>query len=64
MAAGAPVASAGIAAKEPTLMRLSHINVTLPEGCEDLARAFYGAQFGLREIVKPGALSSAGRSLV
>jgi hypothetical protein len=41
-------------------MRLSHINVTLPEGCEDLAQAFYGAPFGLREIVKPEALRARG----
>lgn len=41
-------------------MRLSHINVTMPEGCEDLARSFYGAQLGLREIAKPEALRARG----
>lgn len=41
-------------------MRLSHVNVTMPEGCEDLARSFYGGQLRLREIAKPEALRSRG----
>ena len=41
-------------------MRLTHINVTMPEGCEDLARAFYGAQLGLQEIPKPEPFRARG----
>lgn len=41
-------------------MRLSHINVTMPKGAEDLARAFYAGQLGLREIPKPEPLRVRG----
>lgn len=41
-------------------MRLSHVNVTLPPGREDDARAFYGALLGLREIPKPEPLRARG----
>jgi len=41
-------------------MRLSHINVSMPKGGEDLARAFYTGQLGLREIPKPEPLRVRG----
>jgi catechol 2,3-dioxygenase-like lactoylglutathione lyase family enzyme len=41
-------------------MRLSHINVTMPKGSEDVARDFYGGLLGLREIPKPGPLRVRG----
>lgn len=41
-------------------MRLSHINVTMPKGGEDTARAFYGKLLGLPEIPKPEALRGRG----
>jgi hypothetical protein len=41
-------------------MRLSHINVTMPKGSEDIARSFYGGLLGLREIPKPEAVRSRG----
>jgi catechol 2,3-dioxygenase-like lactoylglutathione lyase family enzyme len=41
-------------------MHLSHINVTMPKGCEDVARAFYGGHLGLREIPKPEPLRVRG----
>lgn len=41
-------------------MRLSHINVTMSKGSEDIARAFYGALLGLREIPKPEPLRVRG----
>lgn len=41
-------------------MRLSHVNITLPKGQEDLARTFYGEHLGLREIPKPEELRSRG----
>ena len=43
-----------------THMRLSHINVTMPKGSEDIARSFYGGLLGLREIPKPEAVRSRG----
>jgi catechol 2,3-dioxygenase-like lactoylglutathione lyase family enzyme len=41
-------------------MRLSHINVTMPKGGEDLARAFYTGLLGLREIPKPESMRLRG----
>jgi len=41
-------------------MRLSHINVTMPKGAGDAARAFYGGLLGLREIPKPEPLRVRG----
>lgn len=41
-------------------MRLSHINITLPKGCEDAARAFYSGLLGLKEIPKPEAIRHRG----
>src|SRR5579863_10552214 len=41
-------------------MRLSHINVTMPKGSEEIARAFYGSLLGLKEIPKPEAIRGRG----
>jgi catechol 2,3-dioxygenase-like lactoylglutathione lyase family enzyme len=41
-------------------MRLSHVNVTMPKGSEDIARSFYGGLLGLREIPKPEAVRGRG----
>src|SRR5262245_41342059 len=41
-------------------MHLSHINVTMPKGSEDIARSFYGGHLGLREIPKPELLRVRG----
>jgi catechol 2,3-dioxygenase-like lactoylglutathione lyase family enzyme len=41
-------------------MQLSHVNVTMPTGAEDTARAFYGALLGLREIPKPEPFRARG----
>jgi catechol 2,3-dioxygenase-like lactoylglutathione lyase family enzyme len=41
-------------------MKLSHINVSMPKGSEDLARAFYTGKLGLREIPKPEPLHVRG----
>src|SRR3954454_4703667 len=41
-------------------MQLSHINITMPKGCEDVARSFYGGLLGLREVPKPEALRARG----
>ena len=41
-------------------MRLSHINLTLPQGGEDIARSFYGGLLGLKEIPKPESIRHRG----
>ena len=41
-------------------MRLSHVNISMPKGSEDMARAFYTDQLGLREIPKPESLRVRG----
>jgi catechol 2,3-dioxygenase-like lactoylglutathione lyase family enzyme len=42
------------------IMQLSHINVTMPTGCEDTARSFYTGLLGLREIPKPESIRNRG----
>jgi len=41
-------------------LRLTHINVTMPKGCEDKARVFYAGLLGLREIPKPEPIRIRG----
>jgi catechol 2,3-dioxygenase-like lactoylglutathione lyase family enzyme len=41
-------------------MRLDHVQVAAPLGCEDEARAFYGGVLGLSELEKPASLASRG----
>lgn len=41
-------------------MKLSHLNVTMPKGGEDLARSFYTGHLGLREIPKPEPIRLRG----
>ena len=41
-------------------MRLDHVQVAAPPGCEQEARAFYGGVLGLREIEKPTSLAARG----
>ena len=41
-------------------MKLSHVNVTMPPGNEDQARAFYTGLLGLPEIPKPESIRSRG----
>ena len=40
--------------------RLNHVQLTLPAGAEDAARAFYGKLLGFQEINKPEPLKSRG----
>ena len=40
--------------------RLDHVQVAIPAGEEDLARAFYGKLLGLSEIPKPPELERSG----
>jgi catechol 2,3-dioxygenase-like lactoylglutathione lyase family enzyme len=41
-------------------MRLSHINITMPKGGEETARAFYGGLLGLKEVPKPESIRGRG----
>jgi catechol 2,3-dioxygenase-like lactoylglutathione lyase family enzyme len=41
-------------------MRLSHVNITMPKGGEDAARAFYGGLLNLTEIPKPESIRNRG----
>jgi catechol 2,3-dioxygenase-like lactoylglutathione lyase family enzyme len=41
-------------------MRLSHINITMPNGHEEMARSFYAGHLGLLEIPKPESLRVRG----
>ncbi len=43
-----------------TVLRIDHVQVAAPPGCEAAARAFYGGLLGLEEIPKPGLLASLG----
>ena len=41
-------------------MRLDHVQVAAPAGCEAQARAFYGELLGLPEVEKPEPLRASG----
>jgi catechol 2,3-dioxygenase-like lactoylglutathione lyase family enzyme len=42
------------------IMRINHVQITIPNGAEETARAFYCGVLGLTEIDKPEALRSRG----
>src|SRR5262249_30192752 len=52
--------SARRVARPHFLVRLSHLNITMPRGEEDAARAFYSGLLGLTEIPKPEPLRARG----
>ena len=37
-----------------------HVQVAIPRGCEDAARAFYGVMLGMSEVAKPPVLAVRG----
>ena len=41
-------------------MRLDHVQLAAPPGCEDAARAFYGGLRGLDQIAKPEPMRASG----
>jgi len=43
-----------------TVTGIDHVQVAAPRGCEEDARAFYGALLGLEEIPKPEPLRARG----
>ena len=42
------------------IVGIDHVQLTMPAGGEDAARAFYGGLLGLTEVPKPGPLSGRG----
>lgn len=42
------------------ILGLDHVQVAIPTGGEDAARAFYGTLLGMTEVVKPPALAVRG----
>ena len=44
----------------PLLLRLDHVQLAMPAGGEDTARAFYADLLGLPETVKPPNLAARG----
>jgi catechol 2,3-dioxygenase-like lactoylglutathione lyase family enzyme len=45
---------------DPTLVAIDHVQLGMPAGAEDRARAFYGGVLGLREVAKPPPLAGRG----
>ena len=45
---------------EPLVRGFDHVQVTIPRGAEERARAFYGTLLGLKETAKPGPLADRG----
>jgi catechol 2,3-dioxygenase-like lactoylglutathione lyase family enzyme len=43
-----------------TITRLNHVQITIPKGAEEPARAFYCGLLGLHEIEKPDSLKGRG----
>ncbi len=44
----------------PTLLGLDHVQIAIPRGGEDRARAFYAGVLGMTEVPKPAALAARG----
>ncbi|MEO6503702.1 MAG: VOC family protein [Jatrophihabitantaceae bacterium] len=42
------------------ILGLDHVQVAIPTGAEDAARAFYGSLLGMTEVAKPAALAGRG----
>jgi catechol 2,3-dioxygenase-like lactoylglutathione lyase family enzyme len=42
------------------ILRLDHVQLTIPKGMEDAARAFYCDTLGMTEVEKPEALKGRG----
>lgn len=44
----------------PPLLGLDHVQIAIPKGAEERARAFYVGVLGLTEVPKPSALAARG----
>jgi len=42
------------------ILALDHVQVAIPAGGENVARAFYGSLLGMAEVAKPAALATRG----
>jgi catechol 2,3-dioxygenase-like lactoylglutathione lyase family enzyme len=42
------------------ISRIDHVQLAMPAGGEDLARAFYGGALGIQEVPKPAHLAKRG----
>lgn len=42
------------------VIRIDHLQIAAPEGCEEASREFYGTILGMKEIEKPEALRARG----
>jgi catechol 2,3-dioxygenase-like lactoylglutathione lyase family enzyme len=47
-------------ATQARLTGIDHVQLAIPAGAEDRARAFYGGLLGLTEVPKPAALAARG----
>ena len=45
---------------QPALRGIDHVQLAMPSGGEDLARAFYGGVLGIPEVPKPPSLAGRG----
>lgn len=43
-----------------TISGIDHVQVAIPQGSEDAARAYYGTLLGMTEVPKPPALAARG----
>ncbi len=43
-----------------SILAIDHVQLAMPEGREDVARAFYAGVLGLQEVVKPEMLAGRG----
>jgi catechol 2,3-dioxygenase-like lactoylglutathione lyase family enzyme len=43
-----------------SILGIDHVQVAVPRGCEDDARAFYGRLLGMEEVPKPEAIRGRG----
>ena len=43
-----------------SLLKIDHIQVAAPEGCEEKARNFYSGILGMKELEKPAPLQAKG----
>jgi catechol 2,3-dioxygenase-like lactoylglutathione lyase family enzyme len=42
------------------MLHLDHVQLAIPQGAEDLCRAFYAGLLGMKEVQKPPALAKRG----
>jgi len=42
------------------ILRIDHVQLAMPRGAEDVARAFYAGLLGLSEVAKPAGLAARG----